>query len=745
MGQSLAIPRVIPNDWKRLDLIVNKIKMRLGRDSTPTFSNINITNVITASTSVFSKICTVAAGLNVLRVTGLQTDATALTGTLRGAYIDVSNGSTEATGTIRALELKARTEAPGDTGSKVAVLEGLSISADSKGHSVTTMRAAEFILDGSLGGTIDEAVGLRIANNLQADKATNSYGLQIYRDSFDYTYDISLSLGGHITGDSYVNQDLRTTASPTYAGLTLTDLTTSSLVGTNASKLIESVTVGTGLDYTRPNLTLSHLGIEALTDPGVDRIIFWDDSATPSACKWLGVGSSIAITTTTIDTIQDIRTSASPTFVNLFLTEPTQSRLVDIGDTGFQGANITDYLFGTVNQITATDDGSGGVTLSFPANISIGTGKLTCGTINRTAGTLQLAISNIIQVFITNTAVTLAGNFVIPDAGYIGSVSDTTAIQIEADGDIVLSQDLYMTGNVMMADDGTIGIADGVPKILFDDTDSYVEVTGDLTLASVNPATTSTHIRIADSSGNLDRVLMRATTNDIYFGDIDVNSGKLFLRANGATWLTILEDGKVGIGQTTPTDKLHIYQSINNNVRITIENPNQDANGQASFQMKSGGYQWTHLVKYSRGNQYAMYSTTLGDDVLICKSDGDVEIPNGNLGVNGSINSGTSTFSTVGPTDNVDVSGINTLFVDTSSNSVTIGGFAGGVDGQVLYVTRTSNVNNVIIEHNETGATQKIFLHAGADETLGAEYGGWVFICHDGIDWHDCSHAKHVP
>ena len=83
------------------------------------------------------------------------------------------------------------------------------------------MRAAEFILDGSTGGTITEAVGLRIANNLQANKATTSYGLQIYRDSFDYTYDIALSLGGHITGDSYINQDLRAAASPTFGGVVI--------------------------------------------------------------------------------------------------------------------------------------------------------------------------------------------------------------------------------------------------------------------------------------------------------------------------------------------------------------------------------------------------------------------------------------------------------------------------------------------------------------------------------------------
>jgi hypothetical protein len=48
MGQSLAIPRVIPEDWKRLDLIINKIKIRLGRDSSPTFAGVIITG-LTAS------------------------------------------------------------------------------------------------------------------------------------------------------------------------------------------------------------------------------------------------------------------------------------------------------------------------------------------------------------------------------------------------------------------------------------------------------------------------------------------------------------------------------------------------------------------------------------------------------------------------------------------------------------------------------------------------------------------------
>lgn len=118
--------------------------------------------------------------------------------------------------------------------------------------------------------------------------------------------------------------------------------------------------------------------------------------------------------------------------------------------------------------------------------------------------------------------------------------------------------------------------------------------------------------------------------------------------------------------------------------------------------------------------------------------------PDCKLDVEGAIAGGTSVFSTEGPTDNVDVSGITTLFVDSGSNNVTIGGLAGGVDGQILFVIRISASNDVTIENNEAEATQPILLHKGADETLSAEFGGWTFICHAATDWHDISHAKHV-
>ncbi len=52
------------------------------------------------------------------------------------------------------------------------------------------------------------------------------------------------------------------------------------------------------------------------------------------------------------------------------------------------------------------------------------------------------------------------------------------------------------------------------------------------------------------------------------------------------------------------------------------------------------------------------------------------------------ISSGTLTTAVVGPTDNLNVAGVNTVFLDCSGGNVTIGGFVGGVDGQILHIAK---------------------------------------------------------
>lgn len=116
----------------------------------------------------------------------------------------------------------------------------------------------------------------------------------------------------------------------------------------------------------------------------------------------------------------------------------------------------------------------------------------------------------------------------------------------------------------------------------------------------------------------------------------------------------------------------------------------------------------------------------------------------GNVAATGRLSSGTLTTAVVGPTDNLNVAGVNTVFANTAGNNVTIGGLAGGVVGQHVDIVKASPNNILTMEHLEGGGSQDLIMHSGGDLSItAAEYGGASFKC-DGTNWYDVSHAKHV-
>ena len=119
----------------------------------------------------------------------------------------------------------------------------------------------------------------------------------------------------------------------------------------------------------------------------------------------------------------------------------------------------------------------------------------------------------------------------------------------------------------------------------------------------------------------------------------------------------------------------------------------------------------------------------------------DVNIT-GDLTVGGSIASGTATITA--SSDNTDVSGITTLFINPGA-AVVIGGFAGGVNGQVLHVIIVDGDQAVTLENEEASGTQKLAMHESSDETLTNARGGFTFVFNSITGfWHDVSHARHV-
>ena len=114
--------------------------------------------------------------------------------------------------------------------------------------------------------------------------------------------------------------------------------------------------------------------------------------------------------------------------------------------------------------------------------------------------------------------------------------------------------------------------------------------------------------------------------------------------------------------------------------------------------------------------------------------------PRVNFRITGAFASATKTITV--SADDTDVSGINILFINPGA-ALVIGGFTGGVAGQMLFISALSNGQDITLEHNKGVSDQDVFLHTGGDEALSTEYGGWTLAC-DGSDWYDTEHSKHV-
>jgi len=215
------------------------------------------------------------------------------------------------------------------------------------------------------------------------------------------------------------------------------------------------------------------------------------------------------------------------------------------------------------------------------------------------------------------------------------------------------------------------------------------------------------------------------------------NSGDLQFYVDGATnstpRMTLLHEGKLGIGTTSPTQKLDVQGSDHTAIQVKSTDGTKVAyvalnNTDANYHLRCDG---------GNGDKFIIRDNTNSANRLAIDTAGKVGIgtvsPTTTLDVEGTVSYKHTAFTTAGPTDNVDVSDTTVLEVDTSSNNVVIGGFTGGVQGQILYVVKTDTANFIQLEHNEGGGSQDIFLTSGSDDRV-VGYGGWTLYC-NGTSW----------
>lgn len=117
--------------------------------------------------------------------------------------------------------------------------------------------------------------------------------------------------------------------------------------------------------------------------------------------------------------------------------------------------------------------------------------------------------------------------------------------------------------------------------------------------------------------------------------------------------------------------------------------------------------------------------------VKINNSKGLVQEKGSGFTIDSQMSYGSTTITAAGPST-PDVSGVNVLLCDTSSNNITLGGLSGGVAGQVVYIVKVDAANNLVLENAEGDAQD--FLIDNGDFTFTAIAGGAICV-YNGQDW----------
>jgi len=310
--------------------------------------------------------------------------------------------------------------------------------------------------------------------------------------------------------------------------------------------------------------------------------------------------------------------------------------------------------------------------------------------------------------------------------GHAANITSNNAIYMLAGSSKKLHFGANNTNSQMALDDGKLGIGTTSPS-----TELEVDGTGTFKNVDILDTTDGNNPRLRVGRENTQHIEINVVDLDNTIKaeqDIDGNGDHNFIldrefggtgannfkiQKGGSDQLVIDTSGNVGIGTASPAEKLHVVGNLKVVGNISSVSGGASIGDSAADVFRTTGH---------------TYLATVDNNVGIGTTS-----PTTKLDVEGTVSYKHTAFTTAGPTDNVDVSDTTVLEVDTSSNNVTIGGFTGGVQGQILYVVKTDTANFIQLEHNEGGGSQDIFLTSGSDDRV-VGYGGYTLYC-NGTSW----------
>jgi hypothetical protein len=275
--------------------------------------------------------------------------------------------------------------------------------------------------------------------------------------------------------------------------------------------------------------------------------------------------------------------------------------------------------------------------------------------------------------------------------------------------------------------DGNVGIGTTSP-------DSLLHVQGgDI---AINTSTGEQKLRFRNDAGQWFIMTDDSGGGDIGFGTLGIWDGTT--GGTGAVMVFQNKTGNVGIGETSPTSTLHVLNNLGTGETARFRN--DASNAQTDVSIVNDVQTWGFRVDGGDGDKFKIVDFQDSSEDITIQTDGKVGIgntvPNATLHVSGAVVGGQATISS--DTDALDATGVNSVRANTVGNSITIGGLANGVAGQVVHIMKIHANNDLIIESVE-GVGQDIYTPDAADITCGT-YGG-VTIVFDGNLWWVVSEA----
>lgn len=505
----------------------------------------------------------------------------------------------------------------------------------------------------------------------------------------------SISLQGAVTGTVNYDGSANVTISTTLANDVV-------VLGTNTTgNYVQSVSAGTGINVSgtagegwTPTVSLSHLGLENLTDPNQDRILFWDDSANKT--EWLTIGSGLIINGTTLsaeaddDTKYSISAEITTGGANIRLSGSDSTT----DDVSVLGSGITTVTRTDANTITIT---------------STEVDTLESVTDRGASTTNAVTISNTTA----STTTTTGALIVTGGVGVGGNINVGGDIAVNG-GDITTTT---TTASIFNTNATTVNIAGAGTNITIGSSTGNTTINNDLVVSgnlTVNGSTTtidSTTLRVEDKNieigfvqiptevtANGGGITLLGTTNKTFnwlsttgswtsSENIDLVSGKSY-KINGLDVLT-----STAIGQGVTTSSLTSVGILTSGTwNATPISVLYGGTGQTSY---TDGQL---LIGNSSGNTLTKATLTAGTNVSITNGNGSITIASSDTTYSVSTEPGANAYEEI--------------------IRLTAGGSGSGTDDVILAVGPTGTTYGLTISETADKIT---FAHADTSSLTGQQ------------------------